>query len=96
MVNGTHGNSPTGNNTMHVDTRHFLNSHGRRPRGPGSWAFSTTPDHRPPTGMFDARVNPTGIWFSPAGTLYADAKRMARKVFAVTRYDTIYVLPDAF
>ena len=67
--------------TVTFDTSAYEDSHGKAPRGRGSWAFS--PDRN---GDKPDRI----IWCN--GT-YADAKASARLKARVEGFDYLFVLP---
>lgn len=64
---------------IRFDTRQFVLSHGREPRGRGSWAFDS-----------DRRGNDPV--FSPSMT-YQDAKKWAANHPVLKEFDVLYVLP---
>lgn len=70
------------------DTTQFEFSHGRAPKGYGSWAFGTT---RNPDVMDSAKC-----WFTPGAMAYADAKKWAKakavQTFGKGASGTLYVL----
>lgn len=51
---------------LRFDDRDFRFSHGKAPRGRGSWAFG-----------FGSVVDGDAAWFAPSGT-FAEAKKAAR------------------
>lgn len=67
---------------MTFDTFEFELSHGRSPRGRGSWAFAP----------FHLRKSLDATVFSPSMT-YTEAKRWARQQPSLNRFKVIAVLP---
>lgn len=65
---------------VQFDTAQFRGSHGREPKGRGSWAFSTD------------RRGDENLLFSPSMT-YADAKKWAVKQPAFKGAFRLYVQP---
>jgi hypothetical protein len=70
------------------DTRSFRTSHGREPKGYGSWAFGT--ERSPDTQDRDK------CWFTPGAMTYGNARKWA-KAEAARRFGkgasgTLYVL----
>lgn len=65
-----------------ISTSAYEFSHGRRPRGYGSWAFADRPDVDP----LDEAI----VWV--VGT-YRDASREARRVARERGVDVLVVLP---
>lgn len=59
---------------IEFDTGEYYRSHGKEPRGTGSWAF-----------FFDGDRDPMKAWFTPGNTTYNQAKKMA-KAEAIRRF----------
>ncbi|MBR9837042.1 MAG: hypothetical protein GYB50_04010 [Rhodobacteraceae bacterium] len=71
---------------IEFDTSAYVSSHGRQPKGRGSWAFATDPD-----------ADSSEAIFSPSMT-YTDAKVWARAAHRASGEisddnSTLYVLP---
>lgn len=69
-------------------------SHGKAPRGRGSWAFSVSRDPNP------SSTRSTGIFWTPGNTTYVQAKKLARAHYIAEIGDghlcgpfIVYVLP---
>jgi hypothetical protein len=80
--------TPTAKLKVEFDTAPFERSHGRSPRGRGSWAFGLTPN--------PDVCNSTECFFSPGGMTLAEARKWAREVVAdigATGHVTLFVLP---
>ena len=71
------------------DTAAYEASHGKAPRGRGSWAFGTRRNA-------DA-CNEDECWFSPGGMTLAEAKKWAKaeaaRRFGAGAAGTLWVLP---
>ena len=67
-------------NKVEISTRQYEHSHGKKPRGTGSWAFA-------PMFMLDEH------WWAPARLTYAAAAILARKHFAAQGVDQISACP---
>ena len=57
---------------MTIDTKHYRNTHGARPRGWGQWLFCTAEDFKRPN-YHDFLLNP------PLGTYYEAVKWIKQK-----------------
>ena len=79
--------------TVRFDTSEFEFSHGRAPRGRGSWAFSLVRD---PDVTKSLPADKTGVLFTPSLT-YGEAKMFARRFFRMQLCTspavTVYVQP---
>lgn len=65
---------------IRIETMEYRKSHGREPRGTGSWAFAFGgPDAEP--------------WFTPGATTYTAAKKMAAAEARKRGATVAYALP---
>ena len=76
---------------MSVDfnTDQHVFSHGKEPKGRGSWAFGTVRNPDP--------SNADQCWFSPGGMTFSDARKWAKAEvkarFGADATGTLFVLP---
>lgn len=71
---------------LHFDNTPFVASHGRQPKGRGSWGFCNRPN---------PDMSKDHVWFSPAMTLVEARKwfKETLKNIGVEGEHTVYILP---
>jgi hypothetical protein len=68
---------------VEFNTTEYQFSHGKQPRGRGSWAFFFGPPSDP--------ENFNNVFWTPGNTTYSEAKRMAREEARQRGVSTVYV-----
>ena len=83
------------NTKIQFDTSEYERSHGAKPRGRGSWAFSTTREMDYELGKEERSgrfvVGPTYVWVHQA--TFAEAKREAAAIARAKGWHGLYVMP---
>jgi hypothetical protein len=68
-------------------TRDYVFSHGKPPRGRGTWAFAFTAE-RAAHGL-----SGQDVWWTPGELTYGDAKKLAAAEARARRVTQVWVLP---